>query len=117
MLHFLLAPIEFFFTALLVFPFIFVCPIICAVIAKRKSRRFWLWGIIGFFFQLFVIPVILLLRDPVDRLDAYLTKHPHCRTKNGIACAHCGSRSIRIWIVGAQQRHLCNHCGAHLYNS
>ncbi len=56
-----------------------------------------------------------------DTLDDYLKKFPDANTGRGIACGHCGSRSLRNmgWQNATDTKRLvsCNSCSSNLYHA
>ena len=54
-------------------------------------------------------------------LQQYIDKHPSAKTKTGIACAMCGSKSLRNLGVkrASDSRRLvsCNSCSTALYHA
>lgn len=80
-----------------------------------------LWCI-GFFGGIYVKVVAPARRwSKAPTIDEYSRQNPEAKTPHGMACASCGSRSIRNWgIIDAKSRkrlHICNHCGKTLYRS
>ncbi len=51
----------------------------------------------------------------------YAEEYPDCKTKNGMKCCQCGSRSIKNWGLNSANDHRrvfsCNHCGLKLYRT
>ncbi len=43
-----------------------ICAIACAMIADRKGRSALLWGILGFFFSIIPLIIILVLKPTQD---------------------------------------------------
>ncbi len=56
-----------------------------------------------------------------DTLEDYLKKFPDANTGQGIACGHCGSRSLRNmgWQNATDTKRLvsCNSCSSNLYHA
>lgn len=54
-------------------------------------------------------------------LQQYLAEHPTAKTKTGIACAFCGSKSLRNLGVtkatDSRRRVSCNSCSTALYHA
>lgn len=54
-------------------------------------------------------------------LQEYLAKNPTAKTKNGIACAFCGSKSLRNLgahnATDSRRRVSCNSCSSPLYHA
>lgn len=54
-------------------------------------------------------------------LQQYLNNHPTAKTKSGIACAFCGSKSLRnLGVTSAtdsRRRVSCNSCSSALYHA
>lgn len=54
-------------------------------------------------------------------IEDYSKQNPEAKTPHGMACAFCGSRSIRNWGIrgphSKKRLHICNHCGKTLYRS
>ena len=94
----------------------------CAWYAKVHGRNPWIWGLAGLLCHVFACAALLFVcRRRKRTLQQYLAQYPQCATGKGISCAVCGSKSIRLWVrgglIGHETKHLCNHCGTHLYSS
>ena len=71
---------------------------------------FWLWKALGGWKS----------KHPLN-LEEYLAKYPSAKTKSGIACGVCGSKSLRNLGVNnaTDSRRLvsCNSCSSPLYHA
>jgi hypothetical protein len=95
---------------------------ICAWYAKIHGRNPWAWGAAALVGHVFACAALLFVcRRRRRTIHEYLAKYPHCKTSKGIACAACNSTSIRLWVHKRtffnEAKHICNHCGTHLYSS
>ncbi len=81
-----------------------------------------------FFFIIFVIIIGYYIYKAITcpwskalTIEEYAKQHPESKTRNGMTCAFCGSRSIRNWGLdnanSVKRLHQCNHCGKTLYRS
>ncbi len=91
-------------------------------LAKRKRRNAVMWAILSLAFPIFApLALLIFVRHKWRTLDEYLALYPNCRTGQGFSCAFCGSRSIRAVGVNGptdgNKLHMCNHCGAGLYET
>jgi len=91
-------------------------------LAKRKKRNEVGWTVLSFFFPFFVPAFLwLFVRTKLQSLEEYLAQYPNSRSEQGLSCAFCGSSSIRaIGVRDPTDRHMmhvCNHCGAALYET
>lgn len=86
-----------------------------------SQEMFWL-----IFIGIWVIAIAnimfrLLRFYSLPSLKTYIRNHPDCKTQSGIACCHCGSKSIRLWGLTSPESilkiFLCNHCGSRLYRN
>lgn len=96
--------------------------ILAFFMAPRVGRNRILWAGICFVTSILGVIALLLLPDRrFPSVDDYVSANPQCKTSNGISCANCGSRSIRLWrdqvLLKTHQYHLCNSCGKTLYRS
>lgn len=87
---------------------------------NKGSRVPILWVIASSFFPPTLI-LLFFIKPSGISVHEYREENPDLCTGNGIACKHCGSRSIRAIGIASiedlRKHHHCNSCGEVLYRS
>lgn len=87
----------------------------------KVSTEIFLYAGLMLFAVIVIRSVIRSYKDYRSMPTVEEYKNKYAIKGGGLACSHCGSRSIRNWgrlnANDSERVFICNHCGSHLYRN